>query len=87
MWHLFTHLSLRICSQDESFCLSEIIWGIVPSLRPDSDLFSIGAAEGEQHRGHPGVPRVLSSGKRSVAQPDSEGTSGDICSHKGDEKK
>lgn len=50
-------------------------------------LLSIGVTEREQRRGHPGVPGVLSSGKCSVAQPDSEGTPGDICSHKGDEKK
>lgn len=95
MRRLCTHLSPRICPRDESFHLSglslksvtEVLWGTVLSLSPDNDLLSTGAAEGEQHRGHPGVPGVLSSGKRSVAQPDGEGTPGDICSRKGDEKK
>lgn len=54
---------------------------------PDSDLLSIGAAEREQYKGHPGVPGVLSSGKRSVAQPNGEGTPGDICCHEGDEQR
>lgn len=45
----------------------------------ERELFSAGATKREQRRGTPGVPGVLSSGERPVAQPDGEGTSGGVC--------
>lgn len=47
-------------------------------VESEGELFLAGASKREQRGGPPGVPGVLSSGERAVAQPDGEGTSGGV---------
>lgn len=47
-------------------------------IESESELFRVGDFERERWRGPPGLPGVLPSGERAVAQPDSEAAPGGV---------
>lgn len=56
----------------------DIIKEVVHNVGSERELSSAGATEREQWRGCPGVPGVLPSGERTMAQPDSEAALGGV---------